>query len=91
MTTSAAPGDGRLMTPKEDAGVERFVLDLDSNPHPDLLEGVTDAYDDAASMGFDPWDPATIYLRGMIRGMALATGRPDAEFVAWIRHHKAKP
>lgn len=48
-------------------------------------ELAVDAYTDAASMGFDPWDPATIYWRGVRDARALSSNVPTAEVTAYVR------
>ena len=47
---------------------EPFVLDRTENPHPKMLAGALDARADAASVHFDPWDPATSYWTSGSRG-----------------------
>ena len=45
-----------------------------------------DAYQDAASMGFDHWDPATIYWRGLRDAAAAIRGVTTADVTEELRH-----
>lgn len=72
-----------------------FVLDLDSNPHPRMLERalITRANARVAEERLGPlkeydvdWRIAWRYY---LRAMADATGCEEAEFDAWLDQHEA--
>lgn len=66
----------RLMTS------EPFALDRIENPHPDLLD---DALRTRARARNRPWDEVTAAeWRGLLRGMARATGCTEPDIETWM-------
>lgn len=63
-----------------------FVLDLDSNPHPRMLEGALDARRRAEK------HPTSIthgrYWQGYLDAMADATGCSHLDLIAWLDRHE---
>lgn len=72
------PGSLHAPAPKH----EPFVLDLASNPHPDLLAGA--AY--YRSIRFDSTETLAMW-HGVLAGMCLATGLGPDHFEAWLDAH----
>lgn len=66
-----------------------FVLDLDSNPHPDLLELALTARRRARQS--DTNHAASAYYLGVLHACCKATGCDESEMVRWLEHHDHEP
>jgi hypothetical protein len=58
---------------------EPFVLDLESNPHPRMLAGAINAWENR--------DAHPEYWVGYLHAMADATGCAVEEIAGWVEHH----
>jgi hypothetical protein len=58
---------------------EPFILDLESNPHPRLLNNAIRTY-----MLRDDWPS---FFLGYIKACADATGCSEQQIIRWIKHH----
>lgn len=69
----------------------RFVLDLDSNPHPRMLAGALRARSVARQLGKDPAGLGFVaFWHGYLTAMEDATGCSCREVVAWLDRHEAQ-
>lgn len=92
MTGPSVPGEGDEVSDKTDSTPRpTFVLSLDDNPHPEMLERAIERRrlsrleSDNHSSCFtfrDRW-------RGFMEAMAAATGYEASVIEAWMDHHEA--
>lgn len=54
---------------------------------PAWFAAAVEAYDDAAGVGLDPWDPATSFWNGYVKAVSNATGRSVEDITGEVRAH----
>ena len=79
-------GDGRADPGGTGAGVERFVLDLGSNPHPVMLRRALAHRNVARSFGAS--DAVIGYWQGYLAAMVDATGCAQSDLLDWLDRHE---
>lgn len=83
-------GDGRADPGGTGAGVERFVLDLDSNPHPVMLRHALAHRRQAHSEQYQGEPGASAFWLGYLAAMADATGCTENELLLWLDSHEGE-
>ncbi len=86
LDSKAHPERGRLVRFAE----PKFVLDRDSNPHPELLAAMLKARAEmkAQKLGTTEAHYRTGIWQGFVQATAAATGCPREEIISWVRHHE---
>lgn len=80
------PGPSSEVLGSEATEESGFVLDLDSNPHPKMLDGALRA---RRAARFDPFDDEQrMYWLGYLHAMADATGCERDDIEAWMDRHE---